>query len=185
MKAITIALAITLISSVTALNAQSFSGIDKSPLDVAYFPDNFAHDRKGDQKAIMKITYSRPAKKDRVVFGNLVDYDEVWRTGANEVPEIKLYQDVNFGDKKIAAGTYSLFTIPTANDWTIIFSSDLDYWGSYKYNKDNDVARVTAKTKESQSEIENFSIKFESNGTTGGIMLLGWDKTVVEVPFNY
>lgn len=185
MKNLTIALAIILISSATALNAQSFRGVDKSPLDVAYFPDNFAHDRKGDQKAIMKVVYSRPAKKDREIFGELVDYDKVWRTGANEATEIKLYQDVTFGGKKIPAGTYSVFTIPTANDWTIIFSSDLDYWGAYSYNQNNDVARITAKKKEAKETIENFSIQFEGSGDNNGVMLLGWDKTVVEVPFTY
>ena len=123
MKNITSFLAIILVSSATFVNAQSFRGVDKSPLDVAYLPDNFAHGRKGDQKAIIKVLYSRPAKKDREVFGNLVDYNAVWRTGANEATEIKLYQDVSFGDNKIPAGTYSLFSIPTANDWTIIFNS--------------------------------------------------------------
>jgi len=185
MKNLPFALAIILITSVTTLNAQSFSSLDKSTLDMAYFPDNFAHDRKGDQKAIMKVVYSRPAKKDREVFGKLVDYNEIWRTGANETTEIKLYQEVNFGDKKVPAGTYSLFSIPTKDDWTIILNSDIDYWGSYRYNEDNDVARVSAKSMESKKVIENFSIQFEGTGDNSGVMRLGWDKTVVEVPFTY
>lgn len=184
MKNLTFALAIIIATSIS-VSAQSFRGVDKSPLDVAYFPDNFAHDRKGDQKAIMKVTYSRPAKKDRDVFGNLVDYGEVWRTGANEATEIKLYQDVTFGGTKIPAGTYSVFTIPTATDWTIIFSSDLDYWGSYSYKESNDVARVTAKSKEAKDVIENFSIQFDETGSNAGVMRLGWDNVIVELPFTY
>ncbi|MTI41107.1 DUF2911 domain-containing protein [Fulvivirga lutimaris] len=184
MKNLTFVLAFILVTSVS-VSAQSFRGVDKSPLDVAYFPDNFAHDRKDDQKAIMKVTYSRPAKKDRDIFGKLVDYDKVWRTGANEATEIKLYQDVTFGGTKIPAGTYSIFTIPTATDWTIIFSSDLDYWGSYRYNKDNDVARVMAKSKEGKDVIENFSIQFDESGSSAGVMRLGWDKVIVELPFTY
>ncbi|MEQ9165372.1 MAG: DUF2911 domain-containing protein [Fulvivirga sp.] len=184
MKNLTFALAIMIATSISG-SAQSFRGVDKSPLDVAYFPDNFAHDRKGDQKAIMKVTYSRPAKKDREVFGKLVDYDKVWRTGANEATEIKLYQDVTFGGTKIPAGTYSIFTIPTATDWTIIFSSDLDNWGSYSYKESNDVARVTAKSKEAKDVIENFSIQFDESSSNAGVMRLGWDKVIVELPFTY
>ena len=91
---------------------QSFAKVDKSTLDIAYLPHNFAHDRENGELAIAKVTYSRPLKKDREIFGNLVPYGKVWRTGANESTEIKFYRDVNFGGQHIKAGTYSLFTIP-------------------------------------------------------------------------
>jgi hypothetical protein len=69
---------------------QDLPAPDKSPMDMAYFPDNFAHDRKPGEKAIARVIYSRPRKGERVVFGKLVPYGEVWRTGANEATEIKL-----------------------------------------------------------------------------------------------
>ncbi len=166
-------------------NAQSFRKTDKSSLDMAYFPDNFAHDRKAGQKAVIRVTYSRPLKKDRQIFGKLVKYDEVWRTGANEATEIKLYTDVKFGGKKVKAGSYSLFTIPGETEWVIILNSDLDYWGHYSYKEENDVLRFTAKPREIQKTIEAFSIQFEEKMEGEGVMFMAWDNTVVEIPFKY
>ena len=165
--------------------AQNFRKPDKSPMDMAYFPDHFAHDRKEGEKAIIRVTYSRPLKNDREVFGKLVPYGQVWRTGANEATEIKFYQDVDFGGKKVKAGSYSLFTIPGEKEWTVILNSDLDYWGAYKYNEKNDVIRVPASVGSSSEAVESFSIQFERKGDKQGVMKLAWDKTVAEVPFSY
>jgi hypothetical protein len=168
-----------------ATQAQNFRKLDKSPLDFAYFPDHFAHDRKEGEKAIIRVTYSRPSKNDREVFGKLVPYDKVWRTGANENTEIKFYQDVELNGKKVKAGTYALFTIPGEKNWTIILNSDLDYWGSFKYNEKNDVVRTTAPVSTLNEPLENFSVQFDSKGEKQGIMKMGWDRTVVEIPFKY
>lgn len=166
--------------------AQSFREIDKSPVDIAYLPDNFAHDRKFapernlPESAIIRVIYGRPQMKGREVFGNLIDYDKVWRTGANEATEIKLYQDVSFAGKKLKAGTYALFSIPGPKEWTIIFNSDLDHWGAYSYVEANDVLRIKVKSESSKEQVEAFSIQF-----TDETMILAWDKTVVEVPVDY
>ncbi len=173
--------------------AQKLRGTDKSPMDMAYYPDNFAHDRKfapkliGDMPAIVRITYSRPAKKEREVFGTkIVPYGEVWRLGANESSEIKFYQDVTIQGKKVKAGTYSLFAIPTATEWTIILNNDLDFWGAYSYNKDNDVLRISVPTKKTDEVVENFSIQcikgINDKETT---MKMAWDMTLVEVPISF
>ncbi|MEJ7683236.1 MAG: DUF2911 domain-containing protein [Segetibacter sp.] len=151
---------------------------------MAYFPDNFAHDRKPGEKAIVRVTYSRPKKNGREIFGKLVPYGKVWRTGANEATEIKFYQDVELGGKKVKAGSYALFTIPGEKEWTIILSNDLDYWGAYSYNDKNDVLRVTALPTELNSTVENFTIQFASKEEKQGVMKLAWEKTAVEVPFN-
>lgn len=189
---------IILLSCVFALltieaNAQKMRGIDKSPMDMAYYPDNFAHDRKfapkliGDMPAIVRVTYSRPAKKDREVFGTkIVPYGEVWRLGANESTEIKFYQDVTIQGKKVKAGTYSLFAIPTATEWTIILNKDLDFWGAYSYNKDNDVLRVSVPTKKTDEVIENFSIQcVKGSNDKETTMKMAWDTTLVEVPISF
>lgn len=165
--------------------AQEFRKPDKSPMDMAYFPDHFAHDRKEGEKAIIRVTYSRPVKNGREIFGKLVPYGKVWRTGANEATEIKFYQDVEFGGKKVKAGSYSLFSIPGETEWTIILNSDLDYWGAYKYIEKNDVLRVTATVSALTESLENFSIQFESKGDKKGVMRLAWDTTVAEVPFSF
>jgi hypothetical protein len=168
-------------------------GIDKSSMDMAYYPDNFAHDRKfapkliGDMPAIVRVTYSRPAKKEREVFGTkIVPYGEVWRVGANESAEIKFYQDVTIQGKKVKAGTYSLFAIPTATEWTIILNKDLDFWGAYSYNKDNDVLRVSVPTKKTEEVIENFSIQcVKGSNDKETTMKMAWDTTLVEVPIGF
>ncbi|MEQ8417664.1 MAG: DUF2911 domain-containing protein [Imperialibacter sp.] len=165
--------------------AQDFRGTDKSSMDMAYYPDNFAHDRKGSDEALVRVIYSRPKKNDREIFGKLESYGKVWRTGANENTEIKLYKDATVAGKKLKAGTYSLFTIPGESEWTIIFSSALDYWGAYSYKEDKDVLRVTVPSKKVADTIEYFSIVFAKSGTNGATMSLGWDKTVVDVPFTF
>jgi hypothetical protein len=177
------ALFITLFSSLSM--AQEFSGLDKSPMDMAYFPHNFAHDRKAGEKAVVRVIYSRPLKKGREVFGKLIPYGKVWRAGANEATEIKFYQDVELGGKKVKAGTYSLFTIPGEKEWTIILSNDLDYWGAYSYNTKNDVVRVTAPATETNDVVENFTIQFDGKGEKQASMKLAWDTTVVAVPIKY
>jgi len=166
-------------------SGQAVPELDKSPLDMAYFPDNFAHDRKPGEKAVARVIYSRPRKGERAVFGKLVPYGEVWRTGANEAPEIKFYQDVVFGGKKVKAGTYSLFTIPGEKEWTVILNSDLDYWGAYSYNPKRDVVRVTAPVTPSKDDVEHFSIAFGNKGAKSAVMKMAWENTAVEVPFAF
>ena len=175
----------TLLGFSIAMQAQNFRKADKSPMDMAYFPDHFAHDRKAGENAIVRVTYSRPVKNDREVFGKLVPYGSVWRTGANESSEIKFYQDIVLAGKTVKAGSYSLFTIPNEKEWTIILNSDLDYWGAYKYNPEHDVLRVPAKVGSLSEALESFSIQFESTGDKSGVMRLGWDKTYAEVPFTF
>jgi hypothetical protein len=165
--------------------AQSFRGPDKSPMDVAYLPDNFAHDRKAGEEAIAKVYYSRPAKSDRVVFGGIVPFGKVWRLGANEAAEFKAFKDLKIGDKSLAAWTYSVFAIPGESEWTIIFNSDLDYWGAFKYDESKDVIRVTVPAKSFPKTVEAFSIRFEDLGNNSAVMRLGWDQTMVEVPVSY
>lgn len=167
------------------VTAQSFTPLDESPMDAAYFPDNFAHDRESDQKAIIKVYYSRPHKKGRETFGGIVSYNKIWRTGANEAIEFKAYQDISIGEKDLKAGTYSLFTIPGKTEWTIIINSDLDYWGAYSYDKKNDILRITVPVGTLTKELEAFSIRFEDTQNNSAVMRIGWDKTLVEVPIKY
>ncbi len=165
--------------------AQQFRGLDKSPMDVAYLPDNFAHDRDPGQKAIVKVYYSRPQKKDRELFGSKVPYGKVWRTGANESPELKVYKDITIGGKALKAGTYSIFTIPNEKEWTILISTDLDYWGAFKYNEKNDVLSFKVPSKTLSEALEAFSIMLEDQGNNSAVMRMGWDTTMVEVPLKY
>lgn len=177
---------------IVEVKAQKLRGVDKSPMDMAYYPDNFAHDRKfapkliGDMPAIVRVIYSRPAKKEREVFGTkIVPYGEVWRLGANESTEIKFYQDVTIQGKTVKAGTYSFFAIPTATEWTLVLNKDVDFWGAYSYNAASDVLRVSIPTKKTDEVVENFSIQIVKAGEKEATMKMAWDMTMVEVPIGF
>ena len=154
------------------MQAQNFSGIDKSPMDQAKYPSS----NRITQKVVV-VNYSRPQLNGRT-FSEIVPQNKVWRTGANEAVEITFYIDVVFGGKALKAGTYSLFTIPSIDgDWTVIINRARNVWGSYYYNQDQDVIRVSGKTTKTEENIEAFSIMFDENMT----LKMGWGKTVISV----
>jgi hypothetical protein len=126
----------------------------------------------------VKVSYGQPSKRDRVIFGKLVPYGQVWRTGANEATEISFAKDTKFGGKAIKAGTYSLFTIPSENEWTVILNSELKQWGSYDYEKikAKNVVEVTAPVKKLDKAVEKLTLRFE-----GGNLIIEWDTTQVQV----
>ncbi|EDP72036.1 hypothetical protein FBALC1_13082 [Flavobacteriales bacterium ALC-1] len=154
------------------VEAQKFSGLDKSPLDVSYYKTS------RNAPPIARVIYSRPQLKGRDA-NTLTQKDKVWRTGANESTEITFYSDVNFGGDTIKAGTYSLFTIPGDKEWTIIINSDLNAWGSYSYKEKNDVARVKVPATKGKDSVEAFSITFAD-----GSMHMAWGTIRVAVPVS-
>lgn len=158
------------------VEAQNFSGLDKSPLDLASFPS------RGADKAI-KVFYSRPQLKGRTVGKDLAAYGKIWRTGANDATQIQFLTDMKLDGKTIKTGAYSLFTIPGEKEWTIIISSNLDNWGTSGYKETNEVARITVPVTMGEDSLEAFSIAFEKS-ETGAHMHLGWDKVRVAVPFT-
>jgi len=168
----TFCLTFILLSSLQ-VNAQKFSGLDKSPMDAAIY----RADRNGP--ALAKVIYSRPQLNGRDL-SSLAPNGKVWRTGANESSEITFYNDVTIGGKSIKAGTYTLFTIPGEKEWTIIINSDINTWGSYSYDQSKDVARVMAPVSSGTESLEAFSIAFADDGT----MYLGWDTLRIAVPIK-
>lgn len=127
----------------------------------------------------VSITYGRPSVNDREIFGGLVPYGEVWRTGANESTAITFSDDVMIEGQKVEAGTYSLYTIPGKDQWTIILNSKLS-WGT-QYDKSQDVLRVTTTPKEGQ-HVEQFMIYFEEVTNSSAECVLHWKNT--KVPFT-
>jgi len=158
----------------TNLNAQKFAPIDKSPMDAASFPSSYKVSDKN-----VKVIYGRPQLKGRSL-SELIPNGKQWRTGANEAVEITFYKNMQVAGTVIKAGTYTLSTIPGEKEWTLIFSSDLNVWGSYFYNKDNDVARIIVETSQAKEVLEVFSITFDDEGN----MFLGWDTLRVKVPMT-
>jgi hypothetical protein len=160
-------------------HSQKLPGLDPSPADIAYLRQN----GRGTAPVI-KVTYGRPSKKGRTMLGGTEAFGKVWRLGANESTEAKLYKDVTFGDKQIPAGTYTLYAIPTKDEWTIIFNSKLDTWGAYEYDETKDVARIKVPAGKADSEVEAFTIAFDgANGT--GTMALAWENTLVKIPLKF
>ena len=167
-----IACLFTMLLSVN-MEAQKFSSLDKSPLDVTAYPSSSKETSK-----LVKVVYSRPQLKEREL-STLVPNGKVWRTGANEAANITLYKDMKIGEKAVKAGEYSLFTIPGEKEWTIILNKDINVWGAYSYKEANDVIRISAPVSSGES-LEAFSIAFADDGT----MYLGWDTVRVAVPFT-
>lgn len=167
--------AIVLLLSVPAVQAQDFSKLDKSPMDVVFI-------RGEDNAPMIRIIYSRPQKKEREIFGDLVPYGEVWRTGANEATEITLYTNMTVDGKQLSAGTYTLYTIPTKEEWTVIINKDVNVWGAYDYDEAKDVLRVNVPAEQTAAPVEAFSMTFQPI-ENGANLLMGWGNAYVEVPF--
>ena len=167
---LTIALAFS-----TEITAQKFSGLDKSPADIAAYPASY---RVSDKS--VRVIYSRPQLKGRSL-SELAPEGKVWRTGANESAEITFYKNATVGGKSIEAGTYSLFTIPGEEEWTVILNSNLNQWGAYSYDSEADVARVMAKASNDGESLEAFSITFDDEGA----MIMGWGTTRATLPISY
>ncbi|GMN07454.1 DUF2911 domain-containing protein [Croceitalea sp. MTPC5] len=159
----------------TEATAQKFSGLDKSPADIASFPSSYKESNK-----VARVIYGRPQLKGRSM-DDLAPAGKVWRTGANEAAEVTFYQDVTFGGEKVAAGTYALFTIPGEGEWTVILNKNLNQWGAYSYDNAADVVRVTSKASTDGESLEAFSIAFkEVEG--GAHLVMGWGTTRVATP---
>lgn len=163
-----------LMSMPSFVSAQDFSDLDKSPMDAAAFPKS---NRETNKK--IKVYYSRPQLKGRSL-SELAPNDKVWRTGANEATEVVLYKDMKMGGEMVPAGTYTMYTIPGAKEWTVILSKDTNVWGAYSYNEANDVVRIKVPATSASKSLEAFSIAFDDTGN----MHMGWDKARVTVPFS-
>lgn len=155
--------------------AQELLKLRPSPLAIASvrYQDNY-----------VKITYSQPQKKNRNVFGELVPFGKVWRTGANEATELTTIKDIQIQDILLKAGTYSLFTIPQKDKWTIIINSDVGLWGSYNYNEAKDVYRFDVPVQSIDKIYEPFTISFEHRNDAAEVLMM-WDDVKVSIPIKF
>ena len=119
------------------------------------------------------LEYGRPKVKERVIWGGLVPYDKMWRTGANEATTIFFDKDVTIEGKKLAAGTYALFTIPGKEKWTIIFNKNAKQWGTKSYDEGQDALRIKV-TPTSIEHVEEMTFAIE-----GSKISLHWEKLAV------
>ena len=161
------------------IQAQEIAGIDASPLDISVFRTG---GRNG--QTVARAIYSRPAKKGRTIFGGLVPYGKIWRTGANESTELNIFKDLSIGGKILKAGNYTMYTIPGEKEWTIIINSKLNTWGTYNYDESKDVMRFEVPVSSISKVNENFGIAFDGKDGKGKL-LLAWDKTEIYIDFEY
>ena len=137
----------------------------------------------------IKLVYNRPYKKGREIFGSLVPYGKVWRTGANEATTLETNKTLSFEGNVLKKGKYSLWSVPGQETWTIIFNSEYGQWGigadgEANRNPDLDVLSVNVRSVASPREFEQFTISFERVGEEAEMVLI-WDKTLVAAPFSF
>jgi hypothetical protein len=135
--------------------------------------------------AYIKIVYSQPHKRGRDVFGKLVPLGEVWRTGANEATEITLTRDMLINNQLLRAGTYSLFSIPQQDKWTIIINSEVGLWGAYNYNEKLDVMRFEIPVEALNDVVyEPFTLEFNQRNDLADLLIY-WDHTKLTIPLKF
>lgn len=133
----------------------------------------------------IKIVYGQPYMNGRKIFGDLVPYGEVWRTGANEATEITTTQPILFGSKHLDPGTYSLFTIPGEASWTIILNKELGQWGAFEYNSEADLFRVDMPVMMTEKPIQVFTIQFNEITDDSTSISMKWSRTQVDIPIEF
>src|SRR5687768_8530487 len=167
------------IAVITAIVA--FIGFMQLKNTKSFSPEDEVIFEQGD--LTIKVFYNRPSKKGREIFGGLVPYDQVWRTGANEATTFETSKDLLIEGQTLKAGKYSLWTIPRETTWTIIFNSEHGQWGLNSKGEPNrnaqlDVLKVDAHAVRQEQEFEQFTIAFEKTGEDAEMVLI-WDKTLV------
>jgi len=119
----------------------------------------------------VKLDYSSPAVKEREIWGGLVPFDEVWRTGANEANVFQVSEDVLINGQKLPAGKYALFTVPSKEEWVVIFNKEFDQWGAFNYNREEDALRITVEP----NKVDEFKERLTFNITEEGKVMFHWE----------
>jgi len=167
------------------VSAQSrFPLLDKSPMDMSYYPVNYPILRiqdKATEPLVARVVYSRPQRNGRNVFGELLEYNKVWRLGANEATEIEFFKDVLINNKVIPKGKYTMYAIPTEEKWTLIINKETDIWGAFKYDSGKDVVRVDLPVQKQTEPLEAFVMFFEK-ANNGFLLTAAWDNALVSLP---
>lgn len=161
------------------------SGVDKSPMDMTYYPENYPilkMQHKQVEPLTARLIYSRPQKNGRPIFGSLVAYGKAWRLGANEATEIEFFKDVLIQDKKIPRGRYVLYCIPYSDKWIIKLNSDLNTWG-LQIDSTKDVYQFEIPIAKTNYPYEYFTMEFEQ-ADTGMQLAMMWDSVRAVLPIK-
>lgn len=161
--------------------------VDRSPADISYYPNNYPVLKiqdKATEPLVARVIYGRPKKEGRPIFGSLVEYNKVWRLGANEATEIEFFKHVKIGGKKISKGRYTLYAIPAENSWTIIVNKETDTWGAFKYDAKKDIVRVDVPVQKQSETIESLTMAFDKT-TNGANLIMAWDNLKIALPITF
>jgi len=167
--------------------ATKIPAVDKSPLDVSYYPSNYPILKiqdKASEPLIARVIYSRPSRNSRKIFGDLVEYGNVWRLGANEATEVEFFQHVHIGGVRVKKGRYTVYCIPYAEKWTMVLNRETDTWGSFKYDQSKDVTRLDVPVQIQETPLENMAMYFEKS-LNGINLVIQWDLVKVNLPITY
>jgi len=170
----------------SAFAQSKLPAVDNSPMDISFYPPNYPLAKiqdKVSEPLLARVIYSRPQKNKRKIFGELIEYGKVWRLGANEATEIEFFQNVKINQLKLKKGRYTLYSIPNADKWTIIFNKELETWGSFRYDEKKDVLRTEVPVVKQTEIAEVFTLIFEKPAET--ILLNAyWDDVKISIPVS-
>lgn len=164
--------------------AQKPTELDKSPMDMTYWPANYPllkMNGKAKDMPVARVIYGRPLKNGRDIFGGIIRYNDLWRLGANEATEIEFFKNVKIAGKPLSKGRYTLFCIPYENRWTMIFNKDNFSWGSFTYDAKKDVLRTDIDVDKNTENVEAFTIYFDDTKTGASLIFL-WDDMKAVMP---
>jgi len=177
----------TCLAITTLCNAQQKpTELDKSPLDMSYWPANYPILKMSGKVKDMpsaRVLYSRPLKNNRTIFGGIIKYNEMWRLGANEATEIELFKSVKIDGKQVPKGRYTLYCLPTENKWTIIINKDNFCWGNFVYDSKKDILRTTINVDKTAEPVEAMTMYFEET-KSGANLVIMWDDVKGILPIN-
>lgn len=189
MKFILTLVFILMMQMAIAQNGNRLPALDKSPMDMSYYPVNYPilriQPNKTAEPLIARVIYSRPQKNGRKVFGELVEDGKIWRLGANEATEIEFFREVKIGGKKIKKGRYTMYALENKDRWTIILNTETDIWGAFKYDAAKDIVRVDCSVSRTTELAEAFTIIFEKATDKSINLLMAWDDAIVKLPISW
>lgn len=170
----------------TAAAQTAIPAVDRSPLDVSYYPNAYPLLKiqdKAKEAPVARVVYSRPAKEKRTIYGGIIEYGKVWRMGANEATEIEFYKDVTINGKKVPKGRYTVYAIVEKENWTFIINTETDCWGAFKYDSQKDVVRMQVPSVATPEPVELLSMYFE-NASQQINFVVAWDSYMARLPIK-
>lgn len=170
-----------------AQTAPKLPGVDKSPMDMSYYPVGYPVLKiqdKATDPLVARVIYSRPQKNNRNIFGELVEYEQVWRLGANEATEIEFFKDVTIDGKKVKKGKYTMYALVHPTSWDIILNKETDIWGAFKYDASKDVLRVNVPVQKTNDAVDAFTMTF-AKSAAGADLIIAWDNVMTTLPIAF